>query len=358
MKIMYVTLHDPKFALGGAEQIMLELAAEVRKKGNEVLCLSNAGHLKENFERRRLPVQEIPWSKWQIMLMVNRLKKAIEDFKPDIIHTFHRYPAFLLDIFLHQTSRHLYTEEVLRTDKKWFFRYGRLAVACHETVRQNLIRHYGVSESRVVTIANAVCRREPDQENVKKIQSQFLHKQGDIWALCIGRLEKQKGHTCLITAVAQLPPAIRQKLKVFLAGDGSLAPELKEQALQSGCQENIIFLGHTPHISEWLSLCDFMVLPSLWEGMPLSILEAYSLAKPVIATDIPGSRESVKDRTTGLLVPARNPQALAAALQEWIDRPDQTAQWGRQAYQWWQENFSFDRMITAYLDLYSHLLKR
>lgn len=355
MKIMYVTLHDPKFALGGAEQILLELAGEMGKKGNEVLCLTNAGHLKDSFERCRLPVQEIPWSKLQIVPMLNRLKKAIDDFKPDLIHTFHRYPAFLLDVFLRQTHRHLYTEEVLRTDKKLWFRYGRLAAACHETVRQNLIHNYGVPESRVVTIPNAVGGREPHPEILKKIQAQFSRKQGDVWALCIGRLDKQKGHTYLIQAVAQLPPAYRQKLRVFLAGDGSLEPALKAEVLKSGCQENIIFLGHTPHIPEWLSLCDFMVLPSLWEGLPLSILEAYSLAKPVIATDIPGSRESVKNRTTGLLVPARNPEALGSALKEWIDHPEKAAQFGRHAYAWWQENFSFDRMAQSYLDLYQRL---
>ena len=199
--------------------------------------------------------------------------------------------------------------------------------------------------------------RLPSQEVVADLKRQYPKQPGQIFAVCIGRLEKQKGHRYLISAVARLPETYRKRLLIFFAGDGSLEAELKKQISRERIDPCFVFLGYTRQIPEFLSLCDFMILPSLWEGLPLSILEAYSLSRPVIATDIPGTRESLKDKVEGSLVAPTDEKALAEAIRHWMDAPEEIVKMGKAAYQRWRQEFSFEKMVEDYHWFYEKVLK-
>jgi len=114
-------------------------------------------------------------------------------------------------------------------------------------------------------------------------------------------------------------------------------------------------LGFTKDISSLLSVSDFLILPSLWEGLPLSLLEACLAGKAAIATDIPGSREVVRGGRTGLLVAARDAQALCRAIQSFLDDPEKVKKMGEEA-RGLARGFSFERMVTNYHDLYKKMI--
>lgn len=359
MKVLYTTQHDPNFPMAGAEQVLLDVALAMRDLFKvQVAVVVNEGDLAEVLRKKQIPVTTIPWKKIQTLGMLQGFKQALQEFRPDLIHAFHRYPPFLLETFLGQRNRTIYSEGVLRRDKKLLFRYGRLVIACHQTVHKNLRDYYKVPEKELVTIPNAVRAQVPDPEALEKLRKQFVRQPGEVWGLCVARLEEQKGHPYLIDAFSKLSQNHQRRLKIFLAGEGSKRPLLEAQAAKLGCRDQIVFLGHTKQVAEWLALSDFMILPSLWEGMPLVIMEAYSAAKPVIATDIPGSRESMKDHQTGILVKVRDPLSLKDALEYFMDHPADVFHYGRQAYNWWQEAFTFEAMIESYHDLYKQLLAR
>ena len=176
-----------------------------------------------------------------------------------------------------------------------------------------------------------------------------------MFAVCIGRLEEQKGHRYLIEAVGLMPERLRTRLRVFFLGDGSLASMLRGLAEEKGVAAQFVFVGHTPYIPEYLSLGDFLVLPSLWEGMPLSVLEAYGAEKPVLATDIAGTRDVVSPGFTGELVPARDPQSLARRLEAWLSAPEKLVAMGEAAGQKWRNEYSFEVMVGRYRKLYAEL---
>jgi glycosyltransferase involved in cell wall biosynthesis len=150
--------------------------------------------------------------------------------------------------------------------------------------------------------------------------------------VCVGRMTPQKGHALLLDAVAlarrELP-----RLTVALAGDGPLAAELQARATRLGLGDAALFLGRYRHVPELLSCTDVLVQPSIFEGLPLAVLEGMAAALPVVVTDVVGNREAVVSGESGLVVPPDDPLALARALLRLVLDPHLAARLGMQARQ-------------------------
>ena len=118
----------------------------------------------------------------------------------------------------------------------------------------------------------------------------FGVRSGDFLVGVIARLEEQKGHIYLLEALAQLIPEFPQ-LKCLIVGDGKLRPYLEEKAREMGLSESALFVGIQKPINPILNAIDLFLLPSLWEGFSLAILEAMAMGIPVIATAVGGAAE-------------------------------------------------------------------
>lgn len=134
----------------------------------------------------------------------------------------------------------------------------------------------------------------------------------------VGTFKAQKGHTHLLDAVAKLFPR-HPNLRLLLVGDGGLRVECEEQARRLGLEEAVVFLGTRRDVPELLAVSNAFVLPSLWEGLSLALIEAMASGLPVVATDVSGSSLAVVDGETGWLVSPGDPAPLAAALEELIE---------------------------------------
>ncbi len=353
MKILYTSLYDPCFGLGGAEKVLLDLALAMRRDYGVSVCAAvNPGDLQRELFKQGIEVTPIPWAKWRTPAAIFNFKKAIEKYKPDLVHSHHRFTTFLLDWLFKNRIPVLHTEHVLRSDKSVFFRCGHKATAVHESVRQNLIRHYAVPPEDVVTIPNAVACPISLPDRVRELTCRFKKRSGQFHVLFIGRLELQKGHRYLIEAVMRMPELYRKRLMIYFAGEGSLEAELKAQIKSFQLESCFHFLGYKRHIADYLDFCDFIVLPSLWEGMPLVVLEAAAMGRAVIATDIPGTRETIRQGVTGVLVPPKNGLSLARAMMDWMDHPETIRRMGVAAKQFSEHEFSFAVMMERYYKLY------
>ncbi|MBO5490044.1 MAG: glycosyltransferase, partial [Desulfovibrio sp.] len=124
---------------------------------------------------------------------------------------------------------------------------------------------------------------------------------------------------------AKYPAARFQVLGPQEQGLGSVSPERMRQWQESGCIE---YLGETRDVRPFVAAAHVLVLPSWREGTPTSIMEGMSMGRPAVVTDAPGCREVVRDGVNGRLVPLRDPQALAAALESFIAAPESIARMG------------------------------
>jgi glycosyltransferase involved in cell wall biosynthesis len=171
--------------------------------------------------------------------------------------------------------------------------------------------------------------------------------------LAVGRLDAQKGHAYLLAAAADIPDA----LFVFV-GEGRERSALEAQARALGVAERVRFLGHRDDVPDLLAACDVFVLPSRYEGLPLSVLEAMAAARPVVATAIEGTDEIVRHGETGLLVPPAAPSALAEAIRAVLADRALATRMGQAGRARVGREFSMSRMIDEVTGVYDELLER
>jgi sugar transferase (PEP-CTERM/EpsH1 system associated) len=170
--------------------------------------------------------------------------------------------------------------------------------------------------------------------------------------ITIGRLDHVKNQTLLIRAFARAKRLdIFSQTELDIVGDGSLALELSSLISELGMTKYIKLLGYRTDIVELLNDADVFVLSSNYEAMPMTILEAISVKTPVICTNVGGISKFVSDQQV-LLVEANNEQALADALLELVQPSPQTEQRIKSAYQLLIEQYSVERMVESYLNLY------
>jgi glycosyltransferase involved in cell wall biosynthesis len=173
----------------------------------------------------------------------------------------------------------------------------------------------------------------------------------------IARLAPQKGHTVLLEAL----PAVVARfpgLRVELVGHEHLTSraELEARAARLGLSERVHFAGFRDDLPALLARWDLLVLPSLWEGFGLVLLEAMAAGRPVVASRVGPIPEVVVHGETGLLVPPGQPAALAAALLELLEHPDLAARLGEAGQRRAAERFGLDRMVAETEALYDELL--
>jgi glycosyltransferase involved in cell wall biosynthesis len=170
----------------------------------------------------------------------------------------------------------------------------------------------------------------------------------------VGRLSEQKGVPDLIRAMHTVRAAL-PNAQLLIIGDGEDRPQLHELLLQEGLAGNISFLGPRTDVMDLIAAFDVFVSSSRWEGLPTVVMEAMVLGTPVVATNIPGSRELIIDGETGWLAPAHRPEALAQAMLDcYADRA--AAQARAHKARAHVEQFSMRHAARAYSEIYAALV--
>lgn len=177
----------------------------------------------------------------------------------------------------------------------------------------------------------------------------------------VGRVDPVKDQLSLLKAFALLKdsdPALTAKVRVAIIGDGPLIDELREFVRKAKLEDCVWLAGARNDVADMLRAMDLFVLPSLAEGIPLTVLEAMASGLPVIASNVGGNKEVILDGITGKLIPPANPRLLAEALKEYLSNPQRMREQGLAGRQRVVENFSRNKMVAQYLALYDDVIKR
>jgi len=230
-------------------------------------------------------------------------------------------------------------------------RYAQM-VAVSEELRHFLIDQVGIHKNRVRVIYNGV--DEParfDRNDVAQYKKDLGIPHDDTVVGVIGNLYPVKGHTYLLQAIPQILTTCPQTSFLFI-GRGELEVPLKTQVKELGVEEKVRFLGLRQDIPTLLSVMDIFAMPSLSEGLSIALLEAMAAAKPVVATDVGGNPELVASGETGLLVPAKDPEALAHALVQLLNDPATMQRYGQAGLKRVRDRFALQTMTSEYQAIY------
>ena len=172
----------------------------------------------------------------------------------------------------------------------------------------------------------------------------------------VALMVERKGHKVLIDALEILNneyPALDESLNVLFEGDGKLEEALKSQVKAKNLSHLISFIGCESHIGDFINTIDLFVLPSICdEDFPNVVLEAMSLGKAVVASNLAGTPEQITDAETGYLVEPNNPSALALAIGKFINNPGLLKSMGKKGLDHFNENFTPTVAVGRYLELY------
>jgi glycosyltransferase involved in cell wall biosynthesis len=264
---------------------------------------------------------------------------------PLVIHTAHGYAFNEVDSKL-TALFYTYLEK--------FAAYScDLVISVNEEERLIAIQKKVVSPDKIVTVLNGI--NVSKFENVVPTDSlrRELDPSGEAILIgATGRLTPQKGFTYLIRAMPFILEAYPHA-RVMFVGDGLLEAQLKSLAGELGIADQCQFLGFREDVPELLACFDIFVLPSLWEGLSISLLEAMAAGKPLVTTNIKGNREVIDDGVDGLLVNPADPVALADAATKLIRDEERARAMGERAKQKIKESFSEEVMVERTLELYA-----
>jgi glycosyltransferase involved in cell wall biosynthesis len=305
------------------------------------------------------------------------LWRLIRGLRPDIIHTHNPKPG----VYGRGVGRLARVPVVVNTvhglyatpDDRWprrlvVYALERLAATCsHAELVQNpedleVLRRLGIPARRLHLLGNGVDLHRFDPSVHSAASALALRQElglgpEEIVIGAVGRLVREKGYRELFAAYAEVRRDVPgARLVVIGPMEPAKDDALTSTELDAARAAGVMFLGERHDVERLYSMMDIFVLASYREGYPRAAMEASAMGCPVVATDIRGCRQVVDDGETGLLVPARDPRRLAAAVTELASDPARRTTMGAAARSKALRDFDDRRVIRTTLDVYEQLL--
>lgn len=378
----------PNLHIGGSQQMVRTLARHLSTAGCEpfVCALFDGGPLLKDLDAQRTPVEvfkftrrsvlAFPWYIADIVQIWRTLSQYLKRNAIDVIQMnnlgtetflvvalarFRGVPVtvatFHSQSFLPSGTRQLLRRVVhrvgIRVSRAWTSRF----VAVSDQTKRALMEGVGVADEDITVICNGVdVDAYSTREVGNRVRQELGLDDGAHLLIAVGTLREAKGHRYLIRAagdvVRQCPDA-----HFLLVGEGELEAELREQTTAARLTGHVHFLGSRRDVADLLAASDMLVLPSLWEGLSMALLEGMAAAKPIVASEVSGTRQALRHRESGILVPPGNAQALAEAILEALRMPVEDArQMGRRARETVVAQFSAEKQAKEYAGLFYRLM--
>lgn len=356
MRVLLTHIVDQYAQYGGVEKILLLLARELRKRGTiELAAAINESRISEELSAAGIPVFPLPPRGLRHGVHAFRNMLHIQkSYSPSLVHSHHRFTTFLFQCAPARRFRLAHTFHVEQFTRRWLPFFGDAATAVSQGCKDHFVRYFWLPEEFITVIHNGVAL--PSAAGRAMV---VARPSGKRVISVVARLTEQKGHAVFLKALAALPAEVRERVTVYIVGDGEKRKELEEQSRRLKLDRTIIFAGHQEDVFPYLAASDFTVLPSLWEGFGLSAVESMLCGKPVIGSRVGGIPELMLEGVTGLLVPPNNARALKEAIAKLLAEPETVERLGKAGRTYAESKFTVPVMIEGYIRFYSKvLLKR
>lgn len=365
---------------GGGEYLALQLARHLDKERFEpmIFAMWQYGSAAEEWwlstlDKEGIKVTGLTPSRGSILRQLRdintKMWSAVNTFHPVIIHS-HSQRGDVPNVLIHLFhSSHPFSLRTINNDQPWLNRrlmdllfdkflfpiWFDEEIAISECVRRKLDQRLfaRILQKKSILCYNGIgARYFENRENREKLTDP--EGQHPIIGI-VGRLVKQKGHAYLLEALTVVLKS--NPVHLWIIGSGPLEAELRIQAERLDITSYVHFLGPRGDLVDVYRHMDILISSSLWEGFPTVLLEAMASGLPIVATDVSGSQEIIKNGITGMLVPPKSSQSLADAIIQMLDHPEQADEMAKNARLLAQQ-FTIEKSTQRYSQIYEGLFNR
>lgn len=351
---------------GGAEMMVLRLSEELRRRGHTVLPVGPAhgvGWLGDHFKRVGFTPATFRLQRPIDPGCVRGLVSLFREHRIEAVHS-HEFTmavygaaaARLLNI-PHLITMHggLNVGKTLRrrVALRWAMRQSHHTVTVSRATQRQFATALTVDESVFGVVPNGIA---PAVGDAARVRSEFGIETQDCVLLAVGTLERHKGHQVLLEALALLNSVgLPPRWKLIIAGGrgGDQHQALRDYVRENGLGDRVHIVLNRNDVADLLALADVFVMPSLWEGLPMALLEAMLAGKAIVASAIAGIPEAIAGGHEGLLVPPADAPALADALRSLLVGPARRTELGQAAAERAKRDFTVTVMADRYEALYA-----
>lgn len=350
----------------GPALVVFDLAYGLAEQGHVIYIASAYGELAQqithpNIHYFHIPTERISGNKlksiFQYIYSAIRtyylLKECILENEIDVINSHQPIPNMYakklsrkMKIPFVTTSHNVYSRSIMNRT----YVSGDYVVAVSEKVLNNSVSLFGVPRNRIVCIRNGINLKRLVIDNPVRFKDKFVIG-------TVAGLRKQKALDKLIESFAKFKIHYDDSL-LIICGEGEKKFELQELVAKLGMQESVLFWGFRDDISNVISSFDVFALSSEYEGLPVSMLEAMALERPVVATSVGGIPEVINNMENGLLIEYGNVEAMAKAFETLYESNDLRNEITRNAYNILKNKYSYIEMAKQYVEIYNKAMER
>ena len=350
-------------APGGTERLVVELVKRLgAESAQAVCCLDVAGAWGQQLQLDGVPLTVIGRQPGFHPGLGSRIAAAAAAVHATVLHC-HQYTPFVYGALARLRRpglRVVFTEHGRLSDappsskrrmvNPWLTRAASRIVSVSANLREHMVQE-GFPAGRVEVVHNGIDPGPPPSIEDRARARQDLGVGHETIVIgTVARLDPVKDYGTLLAALAH-PSLAATDRRLVVIGDGPERQRLESRAKELGVADRATFLGHRDDARRWLAGVDIYVNSSISEGVSLTILEAMAAGLPVVATEVGGTPEVVTPEC-GELVPARDAAAIAAAVARLAADSERRRVLGRQARERVARQFTIERMVNTYLDMY------
>ncbi|MEM0338009.1 MAG: glycosyltransferase [Candidatus Caldarchaeum sp.] len=360
---------------GGAESFVVNLLRYLDREHYQPVCVCLNGpkhtHHEAAVAAMGVPLYFIKSCNLPLAWLHNKMLNGLfRKYRPQIVHTHLSGIRYALPLAiqyrtpvrvhtLHNLAAKEISERANRLVRLLAFRYrigGVVPVAIAEEVARTIEQLYGYKNPPIIPNGIPVDDYAPNPDKRAHWRQVELEGREAVVIAHVGRFMEQKNHSLLLRSFAH----VRSETPVYLwlVGDGELRPAMEQLAQELGVADRVRFWGIRSDVADILNAADIFVLPSKWEGNPLSVMEAMATGLPVVATAVGGVPELVEEGVSGFLTPNEDADAFTNALQRLVDNAELRRRMGEAALRRAREKFDIRHTVRAYEALYEEILQR
>ena len=341
--------------VGGAETIVSQMCRLQREQGHDprVYAIASLGPLGERMRADGFAVvanfgQHLPDA-------TRNFFRTFKESRPDVVHLHNPTPT----VYAAMAARMAGVPSIVSTRHSLVgpprrliaeLKYAVAATCCDwivgicDATANNMRSIHSVPPRKIVRIYNGAVplERAPKEQWPRKEAFTLVY---------VGRLEPVKNHALLLNAF-QVALKSMPGLRLWMVGDGSERKVLESLATELGIDSQITFWGQQLNVAPFFSAADAFIMSSISEGLPMSLLQAFSLGLPAIVTDVGGMAEVVRLAQAGFTVPVSDPDGMSAAILKLAASDTERQRFSTNARDAFQSRFTLQAMVDAYMNLY------